>query len=274
MGVHLNKDKFYRHWQRQYHHLLDRQDRLLKRARSHGLPEHIHELRVVLRRLRLMVRVSSPPIDREAARRYRQWSRQISDVTSPLRDIDVTLEWLASQKANPALADTLQTRRQSLWSQGRRKFMPPPQRILAATRRLKSNKHDRQRLRRRYPARFARLHARVVSQIPHFFELNDSGRHAFRRTIRLLRYLRESALTERQRHHDALLKALAEPQAAMGEYQNVTLARQIVGSLHSPAPSNSLRQTLRRDQAHWQRHIKTSLRVLAQIYRSQAFHKS
>ena len=269
MGAHLNKAKFHRRWQRQYHRLLKRQDVLLRKSCNQGLPGHIHELRVTLRRLRLMVRVSGPLIDREAAQRYRSWSRQITNATSPLRDSDVTLEWLDTQNADSLLMDTLEARRQHLWKKSRRRFLPPPPEVRSALRRLESSKRGRQRLSRRYPSRFARLHARVVAQIPHFFELDDAGRHAFRRTLRLLRYLRELALTSRQRDRDQLLAALARPQTAMGEFQNVVLANQIIGTLNSAVPPQKLRQALIQEQARWQRQIKSSLRQLARIYRSQ-----
>lgn len=265
----MNREKLFQRWRRHYRRLLKRQELLLERSRGAGRAEHIHELRVTLRRLRLMVRVSAPLIDRTAAQRYRRWSRHITNATSDLRDFDVTLEWLASQDGNPEITETLLARRRRLWKTRRRRFLPAPPEIQSAIRQLESGKRARQRLARRYPARFARLHARVVGQIPHFFEFDETDRHAFRRTIRLLRYLREFALSSRQRDHDPLLEALARPQGAMGEYQNILLARQIIDTVKSPAPSPDLRRALIREQSRWHARIKTSLSHLARIYRAQ-----
>jgi CHAD domain-containing protein len=265
----MHKAKLFRHWRRQYRHLFERQERLLELSRECGAPEHIHDLRVTLRRLRLMVRVSTPLLDRSAAQSYRRWSRQISNTTSRLRDFDVTLEWLASQNTNPALRKALASRRRRLWLARRHRFLPPPPKTFAGLQKLTTGKRAQQRLAQRYPARFARLHARVVTEIPHFFEFTERERHAFRRTIRLLRYLRELALTDREREQDSLLKALARPQAAMGEYQNIVLARQIIGTVRTPAPVSGLDHALAAAQSRWQAEITRSLRHLARIYRAQ-----
>jgi triphosphatase len=265
----MNQDKLFQQWHRQYRQLLKRQDLLLLQSRAQGLPGQIHDLRVTLRRLRLMVRVSTPLLDRAAAERYRLWSRKITNATSHLRDFDVTLEWLATQSVNPGLVENLEARRQRLWKMGRHRILPPPADVRSAIRRLESGRRGRQRLGRRYPARFARLHARVVAQIAAFFEFDETQRHTFRRTLRLLRYLREFALSSRQRKADPLLEALVRPQAAMGEYQNILLARRIIGALKSPVPPPSIQRALAREEARWQREIKASLNALARIYRSQ-----
>ena len=264
----MNRDKLFEHWHRQYRRLLKRQQLLLKQSRTQGLPEQIHELRVILRRLRLMVRVSAPLLNRGAAQRYRRWSRRLTNATSHLRDFDVTLEWLASQKTDSLFVQTLEDRRRRLWKMARRRFLPPPPEVHLAVRRLETNKRGRQKLSHRYPERFARLHARAITQIPRFFAFDEADRHAFRRTIRLLRYLREFALTDRQRKQDPLLKALSRPQAAMGEYQNVILARQIIDTIESPAPPPALRRALDRAMSRWQREIKAGLRELGRLYRT------
>jgi hypothetical protein len=77
------------------------------------------------------------------------------------------------------------------------------------------------------------------------------------------------ALTSRQRECDQLLAALARPQTAMGEFQNVVLANHIIGTLDSAVPPQKLRKALIQEQAHWQRQIKSSLRHLTRIYRAQ-----
>lgn len=263
----MKREKLFKRWQRQYQRLLQQQQLLIQEAHTHGTPEQIHDLRVTLRRLRLMVRVSAPLLDRSAAERYRTWSRKVTNASSPLRDFDVTLEWLATQPAHSALTQTLKTRRQRLWKMTRNRFIPPPPKVRSALERLESNKSGRQRLSQRYPERFARLHARVVAEIPRFFVLDENERHAFRRTIRLLRYLREFALTSRQQRKDPLLQSLIRPQAAMGEYQNLLLARQIIGALKSPTPPPHLLRALVREQARWQREIQASLQALSRAYR-------
>jgi CHAD domain-containing protein len=259
----MNRDKLFKHWHRRYRRLLKRQDLLLRQSRNQGRPEHIHDLRVTLRRLRLMVRVSGPLVDPAAAEPYRRWSRKISNATSHLRDFDVTLEWLATQRLDTAVAESLAARRQRLWKMGRRRLLPLPPEIRSVVRKLESGKRGRQRLWRRYHSRFARLHARVVAQIPGFFDFDEAERHAFRRTVRLLRYLREFALKDRKRHHDRLIEALARPQEAMGECQNIVLARRIIGTLKSPAPPPALTRALVREQARRQRAVKSSLDALA-----------
>ena len=54
-------------------------------------PEDLHDLRVAVRRLRAILKVAAPPLDRDWARELRRELGWLGDVLGPVRDLDVML---------------------------------------------------------------------------------------------------------------------------------------------------------------------------------------
>jgi CHAD domain-containing protein len=266
VGAPMKTDPFFRRWKRRYRKWLVCQWALLRLGRIAGQPGEIHELRVTLRRLRIMVRLGAPLLESKAVRAYRAWSRRVTDATSPLRDHDVTVEWLAAQPGTDTIVGFLKSRRQRLWEACRHHLTPPKAAVRVGIARIRSGRKARGRLRRRYVQRVDRLRARVAGQLPRFFDLDLEGRHAFRRTVRQLRYLRELTLPKRKRARDEWLESLNRPQAAMGGHQDLLLAEEILASLPEAKGSEALFRELARQKARGESAIRRGLNQLNQSW--------
>jgi CHAD domain-containing protein len=255
----MNTDKFFRRWRRRYLKLLERQWVLLNLSRIEGRPEQVHDLRVTLRRLRLMLRLAGPSLDQESTRAYRAWSRRVADATSPLRDHDVTLDWLANQPHTKPLVTILEARRHDLWKACRQRLKPPKTAVRLRMAKVRSGRKASRLLDRRYRRRMKQLHAQVATALPRFFGLNIEERHDFRRALRKLRYLRELVLGKRKRRRDKLLLTVDSLQSAMGNYQDLRIAEAILSSLRDPVPAPTLIRLLRRHQTRGESAIRADL---------------
>jgi CHAD domain-containing protein len=261
----MKTKKFFERWKRRYLRLLHKQWMVLRQSRREGKPEQVHELRVTLRRLRLLVRLGEPFFDKSVAEEYRRWSRVISTLTSRLRDFDVTLDWLKGQKDTADIIELLQTRRDRLWRIQKAGLTPPTGNVRSRLSRIKSGSRKAARLRRRFLKRFDRLRGETFDGIPHFFGLNLEDRHAFRRALRRLRYLRELALSRGKRAGDEFLKNLIRPQVAMGESQNLVMAGQIINALKRTPTSLRLVKILGRQRELWKAEIRRGLKGLSEL---------
>jgi CHAD domain-containing protein len=265
-GDPMKTDPFFRRWKRRYRKWLVCQWALLRLGRIAGQPGEIHELRVTLRRLRIMVRLGAPLLGSKAVRAYRVWSRRVTDATSPLRDHDVTVDWLAAQPGTETIAGLLKARRQRLWEACRHRLTPPKAAVRAGIARIRSGRKARGRLRGRYVRRVDRLRDRVAGQLPSFFDLDLEERHAFRRTVRQLRYLRELSLPKRKRGRDEWLESVNRPQAAMGGHQDLLLAEGLLASLPEAKGSGALFRELARQKACGESAIRRDLNQLNRLW--------
>ena len=261
----MKTQTFFCRWRRRYLKLLHKQWMVLRQSRREGAPGQVHELRVTLRRLRLLIRLGEPLINKAVAGEYRRWSRVISTATSRLRDCDVTLEWLKGQSGAEEIVEDLQVRRDRLWRIQKPRLTAPTAKIRSRLSHIEAPRKNAARLRKRFLKRFDRLQSETFESIPNFFELSLEDRHAFRRSLRRLRYLRELALSRKKQASDALLKGLIRPQVAMGEFQNLVVAEEIIGHLKETPTSARLVGILRKQRTSWQSEIRRGLRALAEM---------
>lgn len=263
----MKTQNFFCRWKRRYLKLLHKQWMVLRQSRREGSPGQVHELRVTLRRLRLLIRLGGPLIDNAVADEYRRWSRVISTATSRLRDCDVTLEWLKGQSGAEGIVEKLQVRRDRLWRIQKPRLTPPTAKIRSRLSRIKAPRKNGARLRKRFLKRFERLQRETFKGIPRFFELGLEDRHVFRRSLRRLRYLRELGLSRKRQAKDDLLNNLIRPQVAMGEYQNLVVTEEILRRLKQSPTSLRLVGTLRKQRTSWQAEIRRGLKSLAEMER-------
>ena len=90
----MRKAKFYRRWKRRFLAGVARVENLLGQCLRNGEPDIVHDLRVALRRTRLLALVGTPVLGKVSARDFRQWALKLATALGPVRDYDVTLEWL------------------------------------------------------------------------------------------------------------------------------------------------------------------------------------
>ncbi len=259
----MSGDKLFERWRRRYGRLLEHQRVLLRQCGRQGDAEAVHELRVTVRRLRLMVRLAAPFVGPRVADRCRVWSRSVSDATSRLRDLDVVLEWLQGRPEAAHLAERVARERARRLAQDRTRLPALPGRLFRRLQKFRTDAKARRAFARRYSDRFTRLFERMRPQARRYAAMPIEERHAFRRQLRQLRYLRELALPRRKQTQDPVLQLLVRPQVAMGEWQNLQLVESVLRELAAPREVADIARALAAEQARWDREIRSGLKAFA-----------
>ena len=244
----VKPERLLRRWRRRHVRLLTALPDLLRRSRARGEAEDVHQLRVILRRLRLSVRLGKGAFAEEDVARLRVWGARISQATCPVRDFDIAVEWLQAGKVSPALVQECQKNRDSVWRR-RRRLLPRMPAWLAA--RLVRPPGGRKRsawLVRRQRTLENRYREAIRRDLPRFFQLGEAGRHEFRRVVRWWRYLREQCLPGRKLARDGLLRRLLTAQETLGTLQNLALVEARFQKLTPSAELGELRPLLARQQ--------------------------
>lgn len=223
----------------------------------------MHELRVALRRLRLYVRVGRRVLKGAVGSELRRWAKAVSQASGPVRDYDVTLEWLRQKPESAALAGQLQARRNRLWQRRKARVSAFPAAVIEGIEGVQKRGKPAERLARQLARREARLQQGVREQLPRFFELEAPEQHEFRRLVRWWRYLRELTLRKGEASADGLLKRLLGLQEALGERQNLAIAAAILGRVKPAGYTPELRRLLAEEQAAWDNKTKQALLALA-----------
>jgi triphosphatase len=211
-----------------------------------GTPEHLHQCRVGLRRLRSALRDFAPLAGAEAPPDLQRWDAELRALLVPLgraRDRDALAHGLLPQLAAAGAAlDTLPPAREepvdpgvllrtrganTLWLEILACVHAPPApadtdapAIAAAVRR-----------------RLAKLHRQVARDAAHFEQLDEAAQHRVRKRLKRLRYGTEfcAALFD----DDAVaryLRALKPAQDALGAAQDLAVARALFEPLAASDP--------------------------------------
>ncbi len=257
----LKSKKLLRRWREQKAELLAALPLHLNQCLAKGNAEAIHELRVTLRRLRLYVRLGRPLLVRKRLKDFLRWARCVSKATSPVRDLDVALEWLQGRENTEELIELLQDRRMREWRLLVRRVATPPRGLLKGLTSLRPNCKPHARLARRYLKIESSLAHGVCRGVLRFLGMRDEQQHQFRRLVRWSRYLREIGLPRRARKDDALISVLVEMQEASGDRQNLILADMALRRLRRPVVVE-LRRALVAQQATISTRIRSALKAV------------
>src|SRR2546427_6658369 len=92
----IGKAKFYRRWKRRFRKILSKIRILLAECLDKGGAESIHDLRVTLRRARMLTVVGTPVLGKREAGEFRQWALRVTATLGRVRDLDVLLQWVHS----------------------------------------------------------------------------------------------------------------------------------------------------------------------------------
>jgi CHAD domain-containing protein len=254
--------RIFKYWRKNLHDWQDELAKEWRECRRTGDVEAIHRLRVVLRRLRVGLRLGNRWLGKPRVAAFRRWSQKISEALGPVRDVDVTLEWLAAQPGGPAaVVHALQTRRAALWKQARRKLA----RLARVPCKLKASKDDAARIAKKLARRFHRTLAEDREEIRAFHTPLDTGDaehwHELRRDLRRIRYLREMVLSNRERKRDALLKQLLHLQELLGNAQNCVAAMEALSPLAGQPEVPELIRRLEQQRRRWLAQAQKALRA-------------
>lgn len=222
----------------------------------------MHDLRVTVRRLRLLALVGRPLLRRGTEEALRRWGRQMAQKTSRLRDLDVAVEWLGSRPDAREAVARIREQRERLWRKIRMRLRPPPEGMVRALAAESDGRGAAERLERRLHKLENRNATWVRKHEAGFFVLSGKGQHDFRRILRRWRYVRELALPSRGMGEDGFLKRLVEAQEATGDLQNLRLAAGACRSIRGLGRAPSIARGLARDEAKLLARIQRSLGAL------------
>jgi CHAD domain-containing protein len=208
-----------RHWRRALAANLRRARELLRRGGPLNA-DAVHDLRVALRRSRLLLQLRSKRRDRQRTKRHRAAARKLLDAFAPVRDCDVAIEWVRARHASTALSARLLRRRTTLYRQAGRKLAKLRTRL--QTDRLKKGcRTDPDKLARRFERWLGAMAARSLAAARKARQLPTPELHALRRDIRRWRYLRELLVSPRALARDRTIRRLVAAQEALGAIQNL-----------------------------------------------------
>lgn len=255
-----------RRWQKRFRDLLREIDEQFADACKTGEVETIHNLRVALRRARLLALAGRPALGRASADAFRHLAFQVMELLGGLRDADIALEWLQRHDARRQLVGRVRARRHRLW-----RTTAPQLKALRifesgdlATGKLDSTRQKK--LRRRFTETLERFYARLVADKERFHHLDMEGLHEFRRNLRRWRYLNETLLSRRELKASEPLGRVIALQDALGEMQNCEVIRQFLRTLSlPPVEARALDQKLARQQRDWLAKAGTRLGAVAKF---------
>ena len=213
--------KCYRAWRQAVLTCMDRWPVLWKGCRNRATAEQVHDLRVVLRRLRLLLAVGKGLVDEKSRVAFRAWARHTCTSASALRDADVIEAWLRQSEDGLVLAARWQRRRGASVHRWQSKHRVAPRglsRQLLAEPTVKQIK------------RLARRAERIVQagrdayaiSAKRYWSLAQEEQHQVRRHLRRWRYLLEWNRGW-QRPGDPSLKQILRLQELMGDRGNLQL---------------------------------------------------
>lgn len=263
----MKAGRIYRRWAKEGARLNRRLALLIAACGQEGTPREIHDLRVVLRRLRFWSKVGKCCLNKKPRRRLDAWGKQVAALTGPVRDLDVAADWFRAHRGDEAVLAALREHREAVWSAGRAEWIDLPAGTLEALRPVVNSPEAARQLRRRVRRLEQRFEDHLVGRLDRFFKLEPEARHEVRRVVRRWRYLREILLARSERKEDPLLPALLEVQAALGDAQNLELAAHLldVGSIPVPdALKRRWQQDLTGTRKEHRQRIKRALRGLRQ----------
>jgi len=270
----MPRKKFYRRWKRRFLASLRGVEKLLSDCWRTGEAEAVHDLRVTLRRARLLALVGTSVLGKARSTHFRQWALKLAGTLSRLRDHDVMLEWLkANFPSNPQTL-TLQTARNKVWRQARPKLLAmsrssrwPAAPASSTDRREGNNRAPRwkssdvrpEKLRKQFHKQCEKIRARLKQDAARFDQLSVAGRHEFRRVLRRLRYLRELSLRRRKQKADVRLTHLIAFQEALGEMQNCFLVCEYYSAPSRARAGRELAKLSEAQEQKWLRRAEAHL---------------
>ena len=189
---------------------------LLRQRRPLNEPE-VHDLRVALRRARMLADVGARTLGRTRTRRFRKAARTMLDALDRLRDCDVALDWLQQAGAPAATMNLLKRRRTRLWKMAQRQFKPQAMELGEIP---AGEKPAAKKMAARLDDHLAAVTRQALKTVQRAPEIPIAELHKLRRVVRRWRYLRELQLAPREIRRDRRLKTLIRVQESLGALQN------------------------------------------------------
>ena len=244
----MNAKRLPRRWQDSLEARTDSIRKLLRQRRPLSGTE-VHELRVALRRARLLAGLGAHAIGRTKAKQFRDATRDLLDRLDSVRDCDVALDWLRDAQASAGLIKKLQIRRDRLWRAAKRRLQLPVTKLSIDPK----AKHGAKKLDRRL-AKLSKVTAALCQKtVQRGNEIPTPELHELRRVVRRWRYLRELQLTRHAIRRDPRLRLLIQVQECLGALQNAEVILDQLKKLGRTEELRLLRSGLSADLSRHQR---------------------
>lgn len=234
-----------KHWRRALKSNLKRSAELLRR-RGPLNAAAVHDLRVALRRARLLLQLCSKREDRERIKRFRAAARKIMDAFATPRDADVAVEWAKKMRASHALLTRLilaRTRHCRLAERKLARLKP----AMRAARIQSAGKMDALKLNQRFNRWLGGISSRCLVDAARAKTLTVPELHALRRDIRRWRYLRELSAICRPVARDRVIRSLVAAQASLGAIQDTEVILRQLQTVGRSREVTMLKQVLKRE---------------------------
>ena len=251
----VNHKRLYRRWKRQYGRGLKAVAKELDRCRKTGDAEAVHQLRVAIRRTRLLALMGRAVIGRERAMTYRAWTQRLADALSPVRDYDVMIDWAKKVCHDAEFVRALQKDRAVAWREARKALREPAPADWSELRRVKAGAKKRRKLAARYEKVAGSTRERIEMEAAYFERLDATARHDLRRAVRRLKYLQELEKKPEQSEQ------LAKLQGGLGELQNAQAMKQLLqnGRSHLGHRTQLIRD-IKREETQWFTRCRRSIK--------------
>jgi CHAD domain-containing protein len=244
----MNPKRLHRRWQDSLEARVDSIRKLLRQGHPLSATE-VHELRVALRRARLLARLGAHSIGRARAKQFRDATRNLLDLLDSVRDCDVALDWLRDVQASASLIKKLQIRRDRLWRSTKRRLQLPATKLAIDPR----AKGGAKKLDRRLVKLTSATAKRCQKTVKSGSEIPTPALHELRRVVRRWRYLRELQLTAHGIRRDPRLRLLIRVQECLGALQNAEVILDQLKTMGRSEELRRLRLGLNADHNHHRR---------------------
>jgi len=248
--------RLHQHWRKELASRVAAAGKLLHKRHPLSAKE-VHDLRVALRRARLLASVGCHSIGKSKTKSFRDRAHALLDLLSPIRDCDVALHWLNKTGSPVEVVAELQARRASLWHAVKHRIRSARSKLEI---RAKSDHHKKlaDRLERKMANAVNRCQATVENQR----QFSVAELHALRRVLRRWRYLYELQLKNRKQRHDPALKLLIKVQDSLGALQNTEAILEQLKPLGRTKALHEVRAKLKRSYDRLHREALHQIKLL------------
>jgi len=241
----MSPKRLHNHWRTELEDRVATIRKLLHRHHPLSAKE-VHDLRVALRRARLLGSLGSRSIGKSKAKSFRDQAHTLLNLVSPIRDCDVALEWLSETKSPAKVVARLRLRRGRLWRARKRRIRSSRTKLTLSFK----SKHHTKKLENRLEEKLTDTVQRCQAIVKNDKNPSVTALHALRRIVRRWRYLRELLLKARKQTRDGRVRLLLKVQDSLGALQNTDAILNQLKSLGRAKQLEEIRSKLKNSYEH------------------------
>lgn len=252
--------RLHQHWRKELESRFAAAGKLLHKHHPLSAKE-VHDLRVALRRARLLASLGCDSIGKSKTKSFRDRAHTLLDLVGPIRDCDVALDWLIKTKSPAKVVAMLQSRRTRLWHAVKHRLRLSRSKLAIDL----ESKHHAKKLAQRLERKMADAASRCQAAVKNHRQFSVAELHALRRVLRRWRYLYELQLKHREQRHDSTLRLLIKVQDSLGMLQNTEAILEQLKPLGRTKELLGVRAKLKRSYDHLHRDALQQIKPLSSV---------